>query len=202
MKRITGLGLLVVLVLAAPAHGEPIRWGYDWMAFPGEVPAGKSKVAFSDEPYRTAAGNTRVVAAALTEVSTADAAHPDTFGARGGFYALVMAVQDLASGQWGAVFFQGQLQGRLSAASTELTNRLLTPAKQTLELGDTLYTVTLDSFTPPSATGAANAGALGALVEVAAIKRETPEPSALVLAGLALAGGAAARRRRRAVRPG
>jgi hypothetical protein len=209
MKRITALGLLLALALPAPARGEPIRWGYDWAAFPGEVPAGSSKVAFADEPHRTAAGGTRLVAAGLTAFSTADAGRPDTFGPTQGHYALVLAVQDLASGQWGALSFRGRLGGWLSASGAGLTNQWLGPTTQSLELGNSRYTVTLDTFSPPGAPGSANAGAIGALVEVSAIgpaasPSAVPEPSALVLAALALAGGAAAwgRQRRAAARSG
>src|SRR5262245_20264542 len=57
MKGITMGGLALLLGLApAAARADQIRWGYDWAAFPGEVPAGHGKVVFSDEPLRTAQG--------------------------------------------------------------------------------------------------------------------------------------------------
>lgn len=198
MKRLTLCAAALALWPGAAA-ADPIRWGYDWTAFPGEVPAGASRVRLSDEPYHTAVGTSSIVAANLNVISTADAARPDVLGPKAGFYALALGLQDLASGQWGAVLFQGQLQGRLWGGGSVLTNRLIGPTSQTLVLGNTEFTVSYDSFAAPSGPGAVNAGSLGFTVAASpapTVGLPVPEPSALVLAGVGLSAVALAARRR------
>lgn len=202
MMRAPLLRLLTVTTLmltATTASAAPIQWGYNWSATPF-VTAGTGMITFSDESYRTAAGDSHVVAAQLQAVSSAHFTTPDVFGPGDGNYTLSLALKDIDSGVNGTLTFTGKLQGQFSQYNALVTNTFNSPTVQSILLGYTTFVVTLYSYTPPGPPNQANLGSIGAMVEVSSMKpaQATPEPSSMALAGLGLgAAGLAAWRRRR-----
>ncbi|MFO0843316.1 MAG: PEP-CTERM sorting domain-containing protein [Gemmataceae bacterium] len=206
MTRAQRLCLLAVALglagSAGTADGGPIRWGYDWSASPGFVTAGAGKVTLSNETYHKAAGDSHVVATQLQVVSTASPQAPDTFATGGGGYSLTINLKDLDSGETGSLTFTGKLQGSFSQLSANVTNTFTSPTVQSLLLGFTSFVVVMDAYTPPGPPDQLNFGSIGAMVEVASLKPadNSPEPSAVALAGIGagIAGLSAWRRRRKA----
>jgi hypothetical protein len=196
--------LTALLMLAPAAAGGPIEWGYDWSATPTFVPGGPGKVTFSNEVYTTATNNSHVVAANLKVFSTASPQVPDSFGLAGGHYTLTVNLKDIDSGATGSLTFTGRLQGTISSHNALVTNTFTSPTTRSVLLGFTTFVVTMDSYTPPGPPDQGNLGSIGALVEVSSARPQeegnSPEPSAMALAGLGagIAGLTAWRRRRRA----
>jgi hypothetical protein len=197
----TAAFLLAVACVALPpraARADLIAWSYNWEpaapAVFADSPA-TGKVAMSDEPAASAAGNSQIVATNLRTFSSASPGTPATFTNQG--YGLILSLTDTASGTTGTLNFAGQLNGILSASYSVLANKFTAPTVKSLTLGGNTYTVTLDGYTAPPPPGAANAGSIGATVAVAAGSKSTgggggggssPEPSTAVLACLGLAG--------------
>ncbi len=199
--RLCLLAALCVLLGSTAISASPIQWGYDWSASPAFVTAGTGKVTLSSEPYKTAAGNSHVVATQLKVYSTAPPASPDTFGPADGFYSLTINLKDISSSATGSLTFTGKLSGSFSQLSSNVSNTFTGPTVQSILLGYTTFVVTMSSYTPPGPPDQLNFGSIGALVEVSSLKpaERTPEPSTLALAGLGagIAGFSAWRRRRR-----
>ena len=197
------LALTALLMLAPAAAAGPIQWAYDWSATPSFAAGGAGKVTFSNEMSTTATNNSHVVATNLKVVSTASPAAPDTFSPGGGHYTLTVNLKDIDSGATGALTFTGQLQGKISSHNALVTNTFTSAVSKSILLGFTTFVVTMDSYTPPGPPDQGNLGSIGAMVEVSSLKPSeegnSPEPSAMVLAGLGagIAGLTAWRRRRR-----
>jgi hypothetical protein len=198
MNRIAAFLLAVACVALPPgaARADLIAWSYNWepaapAVFADSPAAGK--VAMSDEPAASAAGNSQIVATNLRTFSSASPGTPATFTNQG--YGLILALTDTASGASGTLTFAGQLNGTLSASYSILANKFTAPTVKSLTLGGNTYTVTLDGYTAPPPPGAANAGSIGATLTVAAGSKgggggggSAPEPSTAVLTCLGLAG--------------
>jgi hypothetical protein len=137
------------------------------------------------EPGATAAGSSDIVATDLQTVSSADDDHPDRFTAQS--YQLKLTLTDLASHAAGSLTFAGVFDGTISKLTSDISNTFTGPTTQTLTLGGNTYTVTIGAYTPPAPPNADNLGAIGAHAEVSVRPAQSPEPSTLVLAGLALA---------------
>ncbi len=192
-----------LLLAGAPARADFIQWTYNWQPGSLETPAdgsGTGGVSFSNQPSAAATGNSDIVATNLRVFSSALPSNPDML-VKGGAYSLALTLTDTASGMSGTLTWTGKLTGSFSATSSNLTNVFTSPITQTLLLGQNLYTVSIGQYSPPGPPTAGNAGSIGAHVNVApqgTIQSSTPEPSTLVLAGLALSvGGGAAWRKRR-----
>jgi hypothetical protein len=197
MKRVHLLRMAVLTVLllgATNARASLIQWGYDWNASPSFVTAGTGKVTLSNEPYRTAKGDSNVVASNLQVFSTAAPATPDEFGLSDGKYSTTVSLKDVASGKTGSLTFNGQMQGYFSQYNANITNAFTAPTTQTIRLGDAFFTVTMAYYTPPGPPAQGNLGGLGAVVSV----KPVPEPGSMALAtvGASLAGMAMLRWRR------
>jgi hypothetical protein len=172
----------------AGARAEMIPWGYSWTPSVGAVDAdvpGTGKILLKPEPGATAAGSSDIVATDLQTVSSADDDHPDRF--TGKSYQLKLTLTDLASHAAGSLTFAGVLDGTISKLTSDISNTFTGPTTQTLTLGHNIYTVTIDAYTPPAPPNADNLGAIGAHAVVSVRPAQSPEPSTLVLAGLALA---------------
>jgi hypothetical protein len=212
MKRFwTLLAPAVLLLAGAPAHADPsasdlVEWSYSWSHnyASGSIPAdspGTGGVSLTKEQTRDATGSSDVVATNLRTFSTATASSADKLNSNGS-YELTITITDKASGETGTLTFTGKLSGTFTADSTNITNQFTGSTTQSITLGDNTYTVTLTSYTPPGPSTAESSGSIGAHVEVTAggdiQKTDAPEPSSLLLScvGLALAGGAAWRKRR------
>jgi hypothetical protein len=195
-----------LLLAGAPARADFVQWTYNWQ--PGSLAAsadspGTGGVSFSNQPAAAATGNSDIVATNLRVFSTATPSNPDKL-MTGGAYTLSLTLTDLASGASGTLTWTGKLTGTFSATNSNLTNFFTSPITQTLVLGQNLYTVSIGQYSPPGPPTAGNSGSIGAHVNVTSnggggIQSTSPEPSTLVLAGLALSvGGGAAWRKRRA----
>ena len=129
-------------------------------------------------------------------------ANPDRYTAKG--YSLILYLLDNNSGKDGTMTFTGQLDGKVTAESSNLRNTFTGPTTQTLVLGTTRYTATIGPYPPPSPPGAVNVGSISARVTMKVEDVVTaPEPGGIALAslGLMLLGAARARKRLRREAP-
>jgi hypothetical protein len=179
---------LTWLGFAIGARAEMIPWGYSWTPSIAAVAAdspGTGKIVLKPEPGATAVGSSDIVATNLQTVSGADDDHPDHVTDKG--YQLKLTLTDLASHAAGSLTFAGAFNGTFSKLTSDISNTFTGPTTQTLTLGRNLYTVTIDAYTPPAPPNADNVGAIGAHAQVSVRPAQSPEPSTLVLAGLAAA---------------
>jgi len=122
-----------------------------------------------------------------------------------GAYTETLNITDVNAGQTKTDVFTGTLSGAFSTAGSNVANTYNSPLSivNTYSNGDTL-TVTLDGYVAPqvaTATSAAKAGSLGAIVTFSApvITTSTPEPGAIAtLFGISVPGVLLGARRRRA----
>ena len=198
MKHAPFTSLLVLGILSlgtTAARADPIQWGYDWSANPTQLTAGNSSanyVQMSTEGFQTAKGNSRIVAANLDVFSTS----PNAFSATEGLYSLTLNLTDINTLATGNLTFGGQLQGDFSPSTSNVSNHFSGPTTQTLALNDSFFTVTVDSFTSPGPPNQGH-GSIGAKVTVQSIHQNLPEPSSMTLAGMGVAAGVLAWRRRK-----
>ncbi len=122
-----------------------------------------------------------------------------------GAYAINLTLGTSANGSLmtGSLTFTGKLSGTFSSASANVANMFGPDAMQTLTLGAYTFTVQLISYTPPGPPNQFNAGSISAYVSIAGPNNDVhpssvPEPSTMLLSGLALTflGGASWRKRR------
>jgi hypothetical protein len=185
---VVGTAFMWFGLAAAGARAEMISWSYSWTPSVAMLSAdspGTGEIVLKPEPGATAAGSSDIVATNLQTVSTADDDHPDHFTDKS--YQLKLTLTDLASHAAGSLTFAGVFSGTVSKLTSDLTNTFTGPTAQTLTLGHNLYTVTINTYTPPAPPNAQNLGAIGAHAEVSVRPAQSPEPSTFVLAGLALA---------------
>jgi hypothetical protein len=190
--------LALAVFAAAPARAEIIPWYYSTLPLPTNVASsngGNGHIALTGLLSGQLTGGTDVTLAYLQTVSNAPPGKPATFSAAP--YQLALTILDADSKTAGTLYFTGALSGKLSAGSALITNQYTGDVKQSLVLGDHLYTVQLDKFAPPGAPGAGK-GSIPARVWVT----DVPEPTALALAGIGLGLFGARRWWQRRVRGG
>jgi len=180
MKRLLVLGLLAVpavLVAGAPAWADFIPWAYSFSASPNPVTSndGSASVNFAGTSGQESLNFNGLLAANISATGPTDA----TFSGRG--YTFTMHLTDVTSNASTDLKWTGALSGTGPFA---LTNKFAKPS-QSVALGQHNYTVTLGSFTPPTAT---QGGKLSADVVVGGPTvppvNQVPEPTSLLLAGL------------------
>jgi hypothetical protein len=188
-----GIAFALLLLTGASARADLIVWAYNWEPGTTKVAAdgsGTGYVALTDEPSKAASGSSNTIVTNLRAFSTATEAKPDTFIHAPVTFTLHLV--DTASNQTGSVTFSGFLSGTLTANSANIKSTFTSPTTERVNLGGNQYTVTLGTYTPPGPPGVSNAGSLNAFVTVVPGGNghisSAPEPSALLLASLALPG--------------
>ena len=121
----------------------------------------------------------------IKTASTADPSNPTGFATfTNKPYSLAMTILDEASGKSGTMTFSGAFSGSLSAKSALISNMFTGAQKQSITLGNHLYTVQVGPFAPPGPPTATISGGISTLANVSV--KDVPEPSTLVLSGLCL----------------
>ncbi len=184
-----------------------VQWSYNFSPSASAVFAATSSsadVSFTNEPTKSAVGDSDVVVTNLRVSSTANPNTPDALKTNGG-YSVVLTLGTSANGSpmSGTLTFTGTLTGTFSSASANVANKFGPHSTQTLTLGNYLFTVSLVAYTPPGPPDQVNAGSISAHVSISNIHTAgggSPEPSSMLLAGMGLTflGGAAWRKRRQA----
>lgn len=198
-SHLAGVSLVLLLAFVPKAHADLIPWAYNWSRSPSEIHAdapGTGRITLSDESEHSAVGNSDIVATNLKTFSTAADAHPDIFTAKP--YATTLTLTDLTSGTTGSLTFTGLLSGQLTASSSNIANTYTGLTTQQLILGNTVFTVSIGSYTPPGPPDSTNLGSIGAHTTVT-VSHITPvefmpEPGTLTLSLLGMAAFGIGRR--------
>jgi PEP-CTERM motif len=218
MKHLFMRMLFMLAVVAAlgesTAHAELIDFSYQWTALPASVTSGTgngSSVSITPQPkgtgeYDTVLGQKAFIPSLeLTSNTSAPDGSPAVFPdpskpAGSAKFQLVLSLTDAASHKTNTLTFAGSVSGSLSVNTSTVKTTFDSPLTQTLLLGSHLYSVTLDPFSNVGIPGTTAPGFIGASVSAASVTgggpgpvTNTPEPSSLVLGGIALAGLAARR---------
>jgi hypothetical protein len=213
MKRlltahITAAAMVLFAATGARAGLVPasqVQWSYNFSPGASAVIADTNSsavVSFTNEPTKSAVGDSDVVVTNLRVSSTANPNTPDVLKNNGAYsVTLVLGTSANGSPMSGSLTFTGKLTGTFSSASANVANKFGPHQTQTLTLGSYLFTVSLVSYTPPGPPDQVNAGSISAHVSISDIHSAgggTPEPSSMLLAGMGLTflGGAAWRKRR------
>jgi hypothetical protein len=187
-----GIAFALLLLVNAPARADFIQWAYNWEPSATKVVAdggGTGYLALTDEPSKAASGSSNTVVTNFRAFSTAPTSTPDTFTHAN--YTFTLHLQDTASNATGNVTFSGFFSGGLTTNNANIKLNPTSPMTQQVTLGSNVYTVTLGNYSPPGPPGAANAGSLNAIITAAPSNgggtiSSSPEPSSLLLAGLAV----------------
>lgn len=187
-----GIAFALLLLTGAPARADLIPWAYNWEPSTTKVAAdggGNGYVSLTNAPSTAASGSSNTIITNLRTFSTATQTQPDTFNHAP--FAFTLHLVDATSNQAGTVTFSGFLSGTLTANSANIKSTFTSPTTQQVDLGGNQYTITLGTYTPPGPPGVSNAGSLNAFVSIIPGNghiSSAPEPSALLLASLALPG--------------
>jgi hypothetical protein len=201
--------LSVGVAKATPLPPDQVQWQYNWAPGAPSVSSNNSPVGvvtFTNELPTFATGSSDIVATNLRVASTLPASTPNTLGANAN-YTLTLNLTMVENGTpySGSHTFHGRLSNTFSAESANVKNEFLPGANThwVFQLGSYDFTVDLNAYTPPGPPNQVQTGSISAHVEVTlhddgGVITETPEPSSMVLGGLALTflGGAAWRKRR------
>lgn len=188
----TGIALALLLLAHSSARAGFISWGYNWTPSAAQVSAdggSSGYLSLTNTPPNTALGSSNTVVTNLHTFSTASATSPDTFTHANVSFTLELT--DSASNKTGSLTFSGYFSGTMTGNSANVQLQFTSPTTESTTLGGNTYTVSMGTYTPPGPPGASNAGSLNAIVSVAPADgtggiSSVPEPSTLVLAGLAL----------------
>ena len=201
----------------APARADLVTVAWSYSSTPTatvNATTGGGSLTLSGESLTGMVGNSNIVPINVVAHSDALAGAPDVYTNAG--YSLQVSLKDDLSGDHTTLTFQGAFNGTLSKQGADLSNTFTAGANQTLAggtiaqtvtLGGNQYTFSVGPLVGPAQSGASNAGAFGGHVSIVpgdsvGHPTSTPEPSALLLAGLGGLGALGVRfRRRRAAQP-
>jgi hypothetical protein len=202
---------VLIVALAAPrSEAELIPWSYEWNAHPtvcnadppgpnGPSPGGihliPGAITITGSPDGIARGSASIVAVNLATFSFSPNPAPDRFTDTP--YHLAIKLTDVDSNTSGNLGFSGVFNGTMTDSTVHLQTKFTSPIRQSLVIGQNIYTVTLTSYSQPGPPLAGNEGKISAFVDVR--PAPAPEPSSLVLAGAGLAGTALSWLRRRTI---
>jgi hypothetical protein len=187
-----GIALTLLVLADTSARADLISWGYKWEPSSTKVFAnhgGSGYLSVTDEPANTAAGSSNTVVTNIHAVSTSPSNKPDIFSHAPISFALKLT--DMPSKATATVTFSGFFSGTITGNNSNIQLKITARKTKTVTLGGNTYSVAIGDYTPPGPTGASNAGSLNAFVTVTAGNggggvSGVPEPSAALLAGLAL----------------
>jgi hypothetical protein len=202
-RRPTRLALLALLCLAGTTRADFLP-SWTISATPNTPVLHSSKggagMVFLAPTITLGEGDSNIILATLTTASSAGRSTPDVFTSVP--WSVTLHILDEATGKTGSMTITGLLSGTLSGRSGSFTTTYTSPLTQGVQLGETLYTVTvgppLAGFTSPGGPLSSAPGAIGAYVDP---PKSLPEPSSLVLTGLGAVGCWVVARRRRAAAP-
>lgn len=206
--------LTLLIVVLNPQRGEAglIPWSYQWSAQPTVVdadplgpnhkPAGgialtPGAITITGGNPGVALGNADIVAVNLTAFTFSPIPEGKRYSFTNSPYRLGITLTDVDSKQSGALHFAGVFDGSLTDSAVHLHTHLTSARWQSLILGSDRYTVSLTTYTPPGPPAEGAEGSINAFVSVQ--PASAPEPSALILAGIGLAGAVFSGLRRRAL---
>ncbi len=203
MKRLSAFIITVCGLFAVAANSQAgILWQYDFSPSSPKVisDSGKNEITLNNQPLFSPEGTSKVVATNLSIKTPVDGSS-DFFTNQN--YSVKMFIKDVASGEFATLIFSGDLNGPITPGSAVIANTFdVANQTQIVELGDNIYTVTINEYTSPPPPGGTSPGAIGGIVTITPKGGEephdTPEPSTMLLAGFGLAGfGLNAWRKRR-----
>ena len=207
MKHLFMRMLFMLVVVAAlgesTARAELVNFSYAWSVLPSSVlPGGTGSVQVSltanDSPSFNVGVSTPIPGATITTTSSASAGSPDVFSNP---FSLKLSLKDTTSGDTGNLSFSGTISGSLTSTTSTLTGKFDNPLLQSLHLGTHIYQVTIDpsllGLPAPNSTANTQIGAFILVTNAGGNggppPSNAPEPSSLVLGGMAIAGLAARR---------
>jgi hypothetical protein len=193
--------VLIVALSAGRGQASLIPWSYQWNAAPivvnadppgphsastGGINLIPSAITVNGGGPGVALGNSSIVAVNLTTFSFS----PSSTGAPDRFnntpYNLSVTLTDVNSQASKTLSFSAVFNGTLSDSSANILTTFTSPTTRSAMIGGNLYTVALNSYTPPGPPSADNEGTIGAFVSVD--PHGAPEPSSLLLAVAGLGG--------------
>jgi hypothetical protein len=208
------LAFILLIVALHPRRSEAglIPWSYQWNALPTVIdadplgphdkPAGgitltPGAITITGGNPGVALGNANIVAVNLTAFTFSPSPGGEPYSFTNSPYRLGITLTDVASDQSGTLQFAGVFDGSFTDWTVKLDTHFTSAAQQWLILGHNRYTVDLTTYIPPQPPAEGGQGNISAFVSVQPVS--APEPSALILASIGLAGAAFSSRRRRAL---
>lgn len=188
-----GIALTLLAMVDNSARADLISWGYNWAPSTTKVVAqagGSGSLTLTNEASNSATGSSNTVVTNIHTVSTAPYNTPATFSHAAISFALQLT--DSTSKATSTLKFSGYFSGTITGDSSNIQLTMTSPMTQKVTLGGNTYSVTMGNYTAPGPANAVNFGSLNALVTVTpgntggGVVSGVPEPSAAMLAGLAM----------------
>jgi hypothetical protein len=198
----------LVLALVGGARADFVSWSYNWtpdaLAVQTDLP-GTGGLTLTNETPNGAFGTSDILA---TNIRTFSTALGDTVGhldrLSHAAWGLTLTLTDDESSTTQTHHFTGEFNGTIAGGgllpnghtvkgSANVTNTVFSPL-WSVTLGGNTFQVNLGAYTPPGPPSAFNAGSIGAHVTASETVggggggNNMPEPSAMVLSCLGLAG--------------